>query len=66
MSSTPKSQEELSAELHEVTAKLNELLHIADDLMIPVHLILNTKGSESKDEITTTLYVRALVYKAIV
>jgi hypothetical protein len=62
MTATPMNRADLKLAFQQATTKLNELLQIADDLLIPVDVITQKTDPKSNDEVPVTKHLRTIIY----
>jgi hypothetical protein len=62
MPSIPMNRTGLKLAFQQATAKLNELLQIADDLLIPVDVSTQKTDPKSNDEVPVTKHLRTTIY----
>jgi hypothetical protein len=63
MNPKPMNHAELKLVLEQETAKLNELLQIADSLLIPVDVTVKKTTPISNDDVPVTKYIRTTIYR---
>ena len=64
MENTPIKQSEIKASIVDATAKLNDLLQAANDLLIPVAIKPDNTDPQSENDVAVTKKLLTIVYPA--